>query len=292
MGMKKTKWLLLLSALTLTGCDLFSVSNAKQNADKAVEDTTTETAQNSQNNTENTGENTENTNTNSESNTNTNTGDNTETNTENTGSNTGDNTGTETNTGTTTDPEIHTNEKIDPAEHIPDNTPYSLSDWTNFTWHDGREPDYCDGWDFYYGTSHNPNGCLWTNPNTKANYSGVELKKDTLIISPAFESWSKIEVRFTFWFNSHSSNSYQAANNKPQFLLQAYDNKGSLLSTDEIEISRSDVPTNNTPKEIKTYIREPNMYFFVLKFNNFIPNGSTGYTAILCDASLKGWPYN
>lgn len=277
--MKKTPLLLLLSAIALTGCDFISVSDVAKNTDSQ----TTENTQNTQNNAGNTGENNENTSTNTGTNTDTNTG-------TNTGTDSGSNTNVD--SGSNTDVEVHVNNKIDPKDIVPQNNPYSLNEWTNFTWHDGGEPDYPDYWQFYYGTSKNPNGCLWTNPNEKANYSGVELKENSFIASPALASWLKVEIRFTFWFSAHSSSNYQAAKNKPQFVLEAYNDQGTLLSSQDIEISRDDVPKNNTAKTITKYIREESMSFFILRFNNFIPNGNTGYTAILCDAALKGWPYN
>ena len=282
--MKKTKLLLVLSALVLAGCDFISITDANKSADNKTENQITENTQNSENNAGNTGENGENTGTN----TGTNTGDNTG---GSTGGNTGDNTGGSTGGDTGGDSGSATN-KIDITDYIPDNTPpYSLSDYTNFTWHDGRTPQHCEDWTVIYGTSVNPvNSAFWTNPNEKVNYSGVEFKKNMMVSSPAFNSWKKVEARFTLWFSSHSSSSYQAANNKPQLLLESYNSQGSLLYTHEINIARSDVPTNNTPKEIKVYITQETMTFFVLKFNNFIPNGSGGYTAILCDAMLRGWP--
>ena len=273
----KARLLLLLSAIALTGCDFISISDVNSKE----QNQTSENTQTNQNNAENT----ENIVTNSSNPTITN-------NTTNTTTTDNDSTGNNNTTNTNTDVEIHTNNKIDPTDVIPENTPYSLQEWTNFTWHDGRIPDYASHWEFYYGTSNNPNGCLWTNPNEQYSYSGVELKENSFIVSPALESWLKVEIRFTLWFNAHTSNSYQAAKNRSQFILEAYDSEGALISTQDIEIQRSDVPTNNTAKTITKYIREESMSFFILRFNNFIPNGTSGYTAILCDASLKGWPYS
>lgn len=285
--MKMTRLLLVLSALALSGCDFISISDSNQTTSPATGNQTTQNTQNSQNNAGNTGENQQNTSTNTGTNTGSNTGSNTGT---NTGSNTGNNTGS--NTGTNTGSTVNVNNKIDPKDVIPENDPYSLSDKTKFTWHDGREPDYSPDWQFYYGTSLNPNGCLWTNPNEKSEYSGVELKENSFIVSPVFNSWLKVEINFSFWFNSHTSDKYKAANNRAQFILEAYTNDGNLISTQEINIERSDVPSNNTPKNFRQYIREETMSFFILRFNNFIPNGNSGYTAVLCDASLQGWPYN
>ncbi len=300
--MKNPYLLLVLSALALTGCDLISVSNGKQTEGDSTQNQTPENTILTENNAGNTGENTNNSSsssttttttdsgTNTGTNTNTNTGTNSGTNT-NTG--TGSNTGTNTDTGSSGSSGTSSGNKLDIKDLIPKNTPYSLQEKTEFTWHDGREPDYAQDWEFYLGTSNNPGGSLWTNPNESSNYSGVELEKNSLIVSPAFESWLKVEMHFTLWFSSHISDKYKASDNQPQFYVEAYNSVGALLSRTEINIARSDVPKDNTAKDVKVYIREETMSFFILRFNNFIPNGNSGgYTAILCDASLKGWPYS
>jgi len=283
--MKKPYLLLVLSALALTGCDLISISNGKQTEGDSTQNQTPENTILTENNAGNLGENTNNSSSSSTSTTTTDSGTNTDT-------ETGSNTGTNTDTGSSGSSGTSSGNKLDIKDLIPKNTPYSLEEKTEFTWHDGREPHYAQDWKFYYGTSNNPEGSLWTNPNEKSNYSGVELEKNSLIVSPAFENWLKVEIHFILWFSSHTSGSYKASDNQPQFYVEAYNSTGTLLSKTEINIARSDVPTNNTAKDVKVYIREETMSFFILRFNNFIPNGSSGYTAILCDASLKGWPYS
>lgn len=177
------------------------------------------------------------------------------------------------------------------SNYHPTNTPYSLADWANFSWHDGHEPDYDPAWSYYYGDSYSPNGQLWENPNEKVDYSGVEFSKNCFIVSPLFNSWEKIEIRFYFWFSSHQSDRYKAINGEPQFKIELYDNSDKLFSKVNIEIEKSDVPTNNTAKEIKTYVYEPTCTYFILRWNNYIPNTQGGYSAILTEAGLKGWPY-
>ena len=265
--MKKTKLLLVLSALTLAGCDFISITNTNKIDNNVLDNPTSENTQNSQNNTGNPGEIEDNNST-----------------------NTGTNTGTNTNTNTNEDD--HDTNTNPVADVIPDNETYALSDYTDFAFHEGREPIYHDDWSFYYGTSLNPNGRLWENPNEKSEASGIEFVKNTYFVSPLFDSWTKVEVRFNFWFSSHTSNSYKATDGKPQFILEAYNLEGTKLSSKEISIQKSDIPNNNTTKWFTSYINEPSMRFFILRWNNYIANGNSGYSAIICDAKLKGWPYN
>lgn len=209
-------------------------------------------------------------------------------NTETGGTQTGGNTETEEDNGGHSsggDAEVY-----DIKDIIPENSPLELSDKTDFTWHDGREPEHNPYWDFYIGTSKNTNGVLWENP--KADYSGPEFKKNCYVVSPMFQTWKKIEVHLYFWCSSHTSDKYKAAKNEPQLIIEEYDKNGNRLNeTFEIEIARSDVP-NNGPLHIKKYLDEDNCSFFIVRFNNYIPNGESGYSLVLCDASLKGWQYD
>lgn len=177
-------------------------------------------------------------------------------------------------------------------EYVPDNKPYSLEDYTEFSFHDGREPDYPDDWDVYLKTTHNANGFLWTNPNEKSECSGVELSKDMFAVSPMFNSWKKVEVRLDFWFSSHQASKYKGSDKEPQFYIEQYDKVGKFLHKDEINIKRSDIPSNNTAKQVKQYFDEDDCAYFILRWNNYIPNGDSGYSAILCDVTLKGWNYD
>ena len=116
--------------------------------------------------------------------------------------------------------------------------------------------------------------------------------KNTYVVSPLFDSWKKVEIRFNFWFSSHTSSSYKATEGKPQFILEGYSETGEKLTSEEISIAKSDIPNNNTSKWITYYLRDTSMRFFVLRWNNYIPNGNSGYSAVLCYAKLKGWDYN
>lgn len=178
------------------------------------------------------------------------------------------------------------------SDYHPTNKALSLEDYTSFEFHGGHEPEYNDAWNFYYGDSHNPNGCLWENPNESVDYSGIEFKENCFIVSPKFNSWNKLEIRLNFWFTLHTSNKYSAVNGQPQFKLEMYNSSDKLISVTDILIEKSDVPTNNTTREIRTYIFEPTATFFILRWNNYVPNKQGGYGQILCDATLKGWPYD
>ena len=166
----------------------------------------------------------------------------------------------------------------------------NLDEWQNWTFSDGNKPQYSEDWDFYYGTSFEPSGCLWENPKVE-EYNGIEFfDKKQYLESPVFKSYPKVEVRFEFWFSSHQSNKYKATDNEPQFKIEEYDSKENSVGVDTIEIAKSDIPKNNTTREKRIYITNSKMTHFNLKFNNFIPNGDSGYTAILYKVSLKGWP--
>ena len=167
---------------------------------------------------------------------------------------------------------------------------YNLDEWHNWSFSDGTHPCYDDDWDFYYGDSHKPAGQLWENTNYK-EYSGMEFVKNCYAISPQFDSYLKVEMRFYFWFSSHQSSKYNATDNQPQFLIEEYDSNNKLLGTDKIEIAKSDIPKNNTPKECKVYVFQNKMTWFKLKFNNYIENSQGGYSAILTSVGLKGWEY-
>mgnify|MGYP003301220440 CR=1 FL=1 len=169
----------------------------------------------------------------------------------------------------------------------------SLDEWREYEFHDGHEPVYHEDWDFYYGTTFEPmSNCLWKNPNEKVDYSGIEFfDKKQYMESPIFKSYVKLEVRFQFWFSSHQSTKYKATKNEPQFKIEEYNSKNVLINTDPINIEKSDIPKNNTALERKIYIHQNTMTHFNLRFNNFIENGDSGYTAILCKISLKGWDY-
>jgi hypothetical protein len=194
----------------------------------------------------------------------------------------------------TIDTEETTPEVPDPIESDdlkPTNTPLNLDEWNNFTFHDGREPEYNEYWTFYHGDSKNPGGSLWENP--KYEYSGPEFIKKCYIISPLFIPNIKIECRFKFWFSTHTSSSYKPTKNEPQFYLETYNNDSERLSSEAITIQESDVPKNNSPLTKTVYFRQSDATFFILRWNNYIAKGSnSGYSAILCDVGLKGWPYN
>ncbi len=253
--MHRKSLLLILSVFALSSCDLLSmVGLKKENTDQTQVNEKEESDDNQENHSTTTDDNT---------------GSNTNTNDDNTGSNT----------------------QVDDTDET-ENTPFSLENWENFSFHEGNEPVYNDYWTFYYGSSKNPNGRLWQNPSENSSYSGVEFVKNCQIISPLFNSWTKIECRFTFWFSSHTSSSYSATANQPQFKLESYDSNSTLLETQNIEITKSNIPNNNSPYVKQIYITQPTATHFILKWNNYIANGSSGYSAILCDVGLKGWPYN
>ena len=169
-------------------------------------------------------------------------------------------------------------------------TNLSIAEWQNWYFNDGTDPCYNDDWDFYYGDSHKPYGRLWPNSAYK-NLSGVEFVKNCYMISPKFNTYNKVEMRFYFWFSHHTSSQYSGTAGQPQFIIEEYDNSNKLIGTTKIEIERKDVPKDGKAKECRVYVENYTMTWFKLKWNNYIPNGVDGYSAILTQVGLKGHTY-
>ncbi len=186
------------------------------------------------------------------------------------------------------------NEKypLDNDDYRPTNEPLSLDSKTTFAFSDEYGPLYPDGWTFYHGDSKNPNGGLWQNP-TKIEFSGIDFDdKNMFLVSPNIKSYKKVEIDFYIWFNHHTSDKYKATKNEPTFKVKAFDNESNLLSTTDVNYVRSNVPSTKTTYNNNFYIREPNMSYFIIKFNNFIDNGNSGYSPVITKITLKGWDYD
>lgn len=171
---------------------------------------------------------------------------------------------------------------------------YSLEEWTTFKFYDEYGPAHNPDWTYYYGTSKNPNGVLFACPNEKAEGDGVhfEEKGKQYMISPTFKSWEKVEVRFKLWFSSKTSDKYKATKNQPQIKLDCYNSADIKLSTKDIELTKSNIRTDGYCYECKVYILEAKMSYFIFNFNNTIDNGNSGYTIVVHEVSMKGWPYS
>lgn len=168
---------------------------------------------------------------------------------------------------------------------------YSLNDYTDFAWHDGHKPCYAPDWEYHIKDTVNPlQSAFWENPNENVDYSGVIFKdRNSYIISPTFKSWKKVEVRLSFWF---SANQKEATKDAPQMYIEEYSSTNQLLGKEEINISRSDVPSNNTPYVSKHYLKNTSMSYFILRHNNYVYNGNNAsYYLVLTEATLKGWDY-
>lgn len=196
-------------------------------------------------------------------------------------------TGGSTNTGTNT--EIN----VEYEENHQENTAISLDEWKNYSFNNGISAAYNDDWEYYHDTTYKPAGDLWKNPNEKADCSGIEFQyKKQYLISPNFVSYKKVEVSFTFWFSSHTSTKFKAEKDQPQFLIEEFNSSNTRINIDSMEITKNDIPKNGTTKEMTYYIRQETMTSFIFRFNNFIANGDSGYTAVLCKIALKGWNYD
>lgn len=173
-----------------------------------------------------------------------------------------------------------------------DNDAISLDEWQHYEFHDGHKPAWNDDWDFYFGDTYKPvSSCFYECPNEDLDYSGIKFSdKKQYLVSPNFVSYPKVEVRFQFWLSGKSSSKYKATANEPQFKIQEYDSSNNLINTENFELSKRDVHNDNTPTEKTFYILQNQMTHFAFRFNNFIPNGDTGYMPVLCKISLKGWP--
>ena len=168
----------------------------------------------------------------------------------------------------------------------------SLDEWHNYYFHDGHYFCYDPDWDFYYGTTYEPiSSCKYENPNEDLDYSGIKFyDKKQYLVSPTFNCYPKIEMRITFWFSSKTTSDYKATENEPQFKIEEYNSSNKLINTDKIEIARSNVPHDNTAYVKKIYITQNAMTHFHIRFNNFVPNGGSGYMPVICEIGLKGWP--
>lgn len=187
--------------------------------------------------------------------------------------------------------EEHHDDDNDDQEEEHGDYQYSLNDYTNFAWHNGHEPEYAGNWEYHIKDTINPGGALWENPNESVDYSGVVFKdRNSYIISPTFKSWKKVEVRLSLWF---SSNQKEATKDAPQMYIEEYSSTNQLLGKDEINIARSDVPSNNTPYISKHYLKNSSMSYFILRHNNYVYNGNNAsYYLVLTEATLKGWDYD
>lgn len=169
---------------------------------------------------------------------------------------------------------------------------FTLSDYENFSWHNGRQPEHNPHWEYHIKTTINPNGALYKNPNEKLEYCGVNFEdRNSYIISPTFSAWKKVEARFTFWCSAKTSTDYKAANDVPQMTIEEYDENGTKLGEEYINVKRSDIPSDNSPLKRTVYLKNIKMHYFIMRRTNYIPNGNSGYTMVLCDATLKGWDY-
>lgn len=168
---------------------------------------------------------------------------------------------------------------------------YTLEDYTNFEWHNGHKPCYAPDWEYHIKGTVNPlQSAFWENPNENVDYSGVIFKdRNSYIISPTFNSWKKVEIKFTFWL---SANNKDATKDAPQMYIEEYSATGQLLGKEEVNIARSDVPSNNSPLVRTYYIKNTSMHYFILRHNNYVYNGSgSAYYVVLSEARLKGWDY-
>lgn len=207
----------------------------------------------------------------------------TENGSQNTNSNTG--TGGNTETGGNTGEEIIINYE----EEHQENDAINLDEKRTWYFHEGKKPCWPEDWEFYYDTTHNPtSSCFWE--NSKTDDSGIKFyDKKQYLISPNFVSYPKVEVNMKFWFSAKDDK--QATQNQPTFLVEEFDSNNNRINIDTINFERSDVPNNNTALSRRLYIRQSQMTSFILRFNNFVPNGGSGYMPILCEISLKGWQY-
>lgn len=178
-------------------------------------------------------------------------------------------------------------------ENHQQNSNISLDEWQEYEFHNGHKPAWNDDWDFYYGDTYKPlNSCFFECPNENLDYSGIKFfDKKEYLISPNFNSYPKVEVRFQFWMSAKTGSKYKAVANEPQFKIEEFDSTNKLINTDNLFIEKSDVHNNNTPTEKKLYITQNKMSSFIVRFNNFVPNGDSGYMPVLCKISLKGWQY-
>lgn len=197
---------------------------------------------------------------------------------------------------------------------MPTGTAIDISSGVNYSWKDKQNQvsyDNAPGWQYYWGTSFEPDGQRWGNGRDDG---GIEFTRNSFIISPLFETNKKIEVIFKFHLIAHKNNKkFIPYSEGSIFKFEEYDKNGNLLSDPKLKQPTwvdsnkvdsltneqkekmtivSKIPTNEM-WELTTYLDNDNCSFFVLRFNNYLPYGKDGgYTCALNTAYLKSWQYD
>lgn len=267
---------LAVSALTLSGCNLISIVD-NNSSNTQTTGTQQETQTTGQNQTQNTG---------------TSTGGQTESGDSNTGGQTqeaGSSTGGQTGGGQTTGGTTTTGEKDD---HIPTNASYPLSDYTTFKFYDEYGAVLAEDWNYYIKTTHKIAGELYNGNNgDKAGQGIIFEDRNSFVVSPKFNSWTKLEVRFEVWFSAKTGNKATHTEGEPQFRIDAYEADGTHLGTTDFLLDGSDVPSNGQCASKKLYMKFPTMSYFVINYDNTIKKGNAIYCPVFHEITLKGWDY-
>ena len=277
------------AVLSLTGCSFISIkdTNSSNNSNDNVN---VSSNQNTTNNEINSNTNTEgqtsggNTNTQTEGQT---SGGNSSSGTQEqtTGGNTETETGGQTTGGGTTI-------SGDSDDHQPTNTSYSLNDYTTFKFYDDEGAMLANDWNYYIKDTHKIAGELYNGNNGDPTGRGIIFEdRNSYVVSPKFDSWNKIEIRFEIWFSLKTGKKATHTEGEPQFRISAYKADGTFLGTDEFILNGNDVPSNGQCASKKLYMRYPTMNYFVINYDNTIEKGSAIYCPVFHEITLKGWQY-
>lgn len=259
---------LTISALSLSGCNFISIVDNNQNSGTQQNSASGSQTQNGNNTS----------------------GEQTEGNTSGQTTGGGTTTGGQTEGGgQTTGGGTTTGEKDD---HIPTNVSYPLTDWTTFKFYDNDGALLAEDWNYYIKTTHKITGELYNGNNgDKAGQGIIFEDRNSFVVSPKFNSWTKIEVRFEVWFSAKTGNKATHTEGEPQFRIDAYDANGGHLGTTDFLLDGSDVPSNGQCASKKLYMKYPTMNYFIVNYDNTIKKGNAIYCPVFHEISLKGWDY-
>lgn len=176
-------------------------------------------------------------------------------------------------------------------DHIPNNTPYTLENYETFKFYDDDGALLADDWNYYIKTTHKIAGELYNGNNGDPTGRGIIFEdRNAFVVSPMFNSWNKVEVEFKVWFSPKTGNKATYTEGEPQFRVSCYKSDGTFLGTQELILDN--VPSTGTCASKKIYLYYPTMSYFIANYDNTTKKGGAIYCPVFHEITMKGWPYN
>ena len=174
--------------------------------------------------------------------------------------------------------------------HIPTNTPYTLTDFETFKFYDEDGALLADDWNYYIKTTHKIAGELYNGNNGDPTGRGIIFEdRNSFVVSPMFKSWKKVQINFKVWFSLKTGSKATHTEGEPQFRIACYAADGSYLGTEELKLE--DVPNNGTCASKTLYIRHSSMSYFIANYDNTTKKGGAIYCPVFHEISMKGFDY-